>query len=493
MLSQKNITHIFVGKDAALATGARSAMSVGQIGIFKNGASTASTTALVATDKFKVVLKDVDGKFIESPFIDASQITASSTDYAAATEQKVYVGYNGTTGSITVANDEVYVIHMNMQDGSRTWGEHPLFKLVAAYQSDASATQTEIADALVLNASKNFEKEAALGVDYVAVSRINAGAVTAANDFVNAIKVVKGSNVLVGAAKVTLTGTSGTANVTGVGGLTKLVTFDTDLTTTATNFVTAHAAAYLAVGITLTSSTTSLIFTPTLADQYFADPVITNATGDQAGTVFTSFEYATNTDAVVGDYLRLGATSTTACALTSNIYKITAISGNTMTLDIPVVEATATIAAGSAYNEVVPSATAIAAAWGLGFTAKALAFEVGMKKYAKLNFQVQLGEGFASTLLTTNTTATKGEGTYEQVAENEWFLKGNRGANYRVADWPVSNTLNATSGTTYDCINVDFTNDNATDISSKVLSFGSLLIYTAVTQANDALKTVFGL
>jgi len=53
---------------------------------------------------------------------------------------------------------------------------------------------------------------------------------------------------------VTLTGTSGTANIS-VGGTAYLATFATSLTQTATNFVTAHAAAILAAtGATVTSS-----------------------------------------------------------------------------------------------------------------------------------------------------------------------------------------------------------------------------------------------
>lgn len=84
---------------------------------------------------------------------------------------------------------------------------------------------------------------------------------------------------------VTLTGTSGTATVTGAGALTKTVTFDTDLTTTAAAFVTANDDAYAAQGITLTSSGADLIFTSTLAGNTFVSPSITNATGNQAGTV----------------------------------------------------------------------------------------------------------------------------------------------------------------------------------------------------------------
>jgi hypothetical protein len=83
---------------------------------------------------------------------------------------------------------------------------------------------------------------------------------------------------------VALSGSSGTANITGAGGLTKLVTWGTDLTTTAAAFVTSHSAAYTAVGITVTSSTFHIIFTAAVAGVPFTAPVCTNATGSLAGT-----------------------------------------------------------------------------------------------------------------------------------------------------------------------------------------------------------------
>jgi len=84
---------------------------------------------------------------------------------------------------------------------------------------------------------------------------------------------------------VTLTGISGTATIAGAGGLSLTATFSSTLTTTASNFVTANAAAYAAVGITLTSSNANLIFTATLPTTIFVPPTVTNATGDLAGTV----------------------------------------------------------------------------------------------------------------------------------------------------------------------------------------------------------------
>ena len=88
---------------------------------------------------------------------------------------------------------------------------------------------------------------------------------------------------------ITLTGTSGTANVTLAGGLTKLVTFAAggtmDLTQTAADFVTSHAPAYDGQGIIVTSLGAIIIFEAKVAGTGFTQPVITNATGNLAGTV----------------------------------------------------------------------------------------------------------------------------------------------------------------------------------------------------------------
>jgi len=80
-------------------------------------------------------------------------------------------------------------------------------------------------------------------------------------------------------------GTSGTANVAAAGGLTKLATFVSTLTVTCTNFAAAHAAAYLAVGIVLTSSGETIVMESVAVGQEFVHPTITNVSGDLAGSV----------------------------------------------------------------------------------------------------------------------------------------------------------------------------------------------------------------
>lgn len=425
MLGQKNITHVVVGKDTApvAETATRADMTVGQIGVFKVGSTTAidGTTDLVAGDRFKVVFKNVDGYLVESPLISYDNIIyKNAVAYAADAEQKTYIGYNGTTGSITVANSDEYYIHLDRKDSSKTWGEHTLYKLLAAYKSDATATETEIADALVVNAVKNLAIEKMRSGRAVnQVGRINSAAVTAANDFLGDATVVKGTK----------------------------------------SFTVAESVAE-----------------------------------DDAG-VYNAAE-----NLVVGDYVRIGSVGG-GTALTSNVYKVTAISGlgtalATVTVDIPILEASGTYAAATSDIEVIPAATAAAANWGLMVQSLAVKFVPGLFKNQQVTFEVSLSEAFGSTLVTLNTAPSKGSGTYEEVAENEWFLSGNKGEPYRVADYPVSKNLNATSGKTYDTITLHYTNDNANDLNGKVHSWASLVIYTedeSTSTVHTDLKDVFNI
>lgn len=81
---------------------------------------------------------------------------------------------------------------------------------------------------------------------------------------------------------ITLTGTSGTANIL-IKNVNYLVTFNTSLTQTAIDFVTTQAAALQKAGVTVTNITG--------AELRFLDAgilAINNATGDLAGTVSTT-------------------------------------------------------------------------------------------------------------------------------------------------------------------------------------------------------------
>ena len=85
-----------------------------------------------------------------------------------------------------------------------------------------------------------------------------------------------------GTQAVTLTGTSGTANIN-IGGVNYLATFATNLTTTAANFVTAHGAAITtATGATVTANTGVL----TVSDaEDLPNISVANVSGNLSGTV----------------------------------------------------------------------------------------------------------------------------------------------------------------------------------------------------------------
>ncbi len=117
---------------------------------------------------------------------------------------------------------------------------------------------------------------------------------------------------------VTLTGTSGTANIT-INGVDYLATFNSDLSTTAGDFVTAHAAAILAAtGTVVTANAAVLTFVD--AATGFPTISIANATGDLAGTV-AAIDYLTN--AAVGGCQRVYSTYVTTslvCEECDDIY-----------------------------------------------------------------------------------------------------------------------------------------------------------------------------
>jgi len=89
---------------------------------------------------------------------------------------------------------------------------------------------------------------------------------------------------------VTLTGTSGTANIV-VGGVNYLATFTTNLTTSAANFVTSHGATLLALGITVTANTGVLTFVADTDD--FPTITAANVSGDLDATIAASSAIST--------------------------------------------------------------------------------------------------------------------------------------------------------------------------------------------------------
>lgn len=130
---------------------------------------------------------------------------------------------------------------------------------------------------------------------------------------------------------ITITGTSGTADITLAGGLTKTATFNTNLDTTASDFVSANAAAYAAVGITITSGTATIIFTAATAGVSFTAPAIANATGDLAGTVaHTAANVESGAQKLADEIaavINLDSNGFVTASVASNVVTLTAVTG----------------------------------------------------------------------------------------------------------------------------------------------------------------------
>lgn len=78
--------------------------------------------------------------------------------YVAGANQVDYIGYNGTTGSIDVIDDNVYKVNITIvgtdaTDFSRRTIKH------GVYKSDSAATQEEIAAGLTNSLITNFSRE----------------------------------------------------------------------------------------------------------------------------------------------------------------------------------------------------------------------------------------------------------------------------------------------------------------------------------------------
>jgi hypothetical protein len=117
-------------------------------------------------------------------------------------------------------------------------------------------------------------------------------------------------------------------------------------------------------------------------------------------------------DLVVGDYLRTGV------AVTNNVYKVIAIpTTTTAKLDRLVTEATGDITC----ETVTASDTAGIKFSGIDKTR----FEAGLWKFEPADFKIMPISDVAG--VTTQQTAYKGLGTWQTVAEDEWFAQGNRG------------------------------------------------------------------
>lgn len=186
MQAQRNVANILIANSVAATAGMEtlnidgfvSSLSTGEPVVISPAGIVVDATGTLPT-KFKIATKLTNGDLNFSDIINAKSIKSINVHkYVAPTNQVDYVGYNGTSGSIDVINNNIYAIKMYLRPTDIAGFMQQKIK-EGFYETDSTATQREIAAGLTNSLIKNFSKEpdkVKFGTDRFAFERINAGA-----------------------------------------------------------------------------------------------------------------------------------------------------------------------------------------------------------------------------------------------------------------------------------------------------------------------------
>jgi len=165
----RNVNYLVVGSSLAdqtvTAGGPISALAEGEVGVF----SLAGTRLIVGdtNTQFTIAVGGASSK----PFFISDVITVANVKSivakagAAPVEQQDAIGFDGAanSGSITLTNSNLYMVAVYVQEYLTSSTDGRTIKHFQ-YNSDALATEEEVADGLLKSAIHNFQKEAE---DYV--------------------------------------------------------------------------------------------------------------------------------------------------------------------------------------------------------------------------------------------------------------------------------------------------------------------------------------
>jgi hypothetical protein len=187
---------------------------------------------------------------------------------------------------------------------------------------------------------------------------------------------------------------------------------------------------------------------------------------------------------VVGDLLRIGGG-----AVTDPVYKITALVGTTVTLDIAYQGASGT----GITIEYITAALAAAAEFGVQLRGVASDFDVdAFRNYYANRFTATFSD--ASTLNTHVQGANDGNGTWQQVAMDEYMSMGNQGENSQLGVPPRKRTASVVTDGEYDAIMFDVKEDINGLVSAEKAD-ANILVYVEDGQGSPsglAFATIFG-
>lgn len=120
----------------------------------------ASFAALAATDRFFIVQgKGASQPLMKSPAVTKGNIAISASKFKAAVQQVTVVGYNGTTGTLPVANNTDFWIKVRKRDNDAANRSQPISEFAGPVKTDATGTQAELAVMLMNSGYRNFTNQ----------------------------------------------------------------------------------------------------------------------------------------------------------------------------------------------------------------------------------------------------------------------------------------------------------------------------------------------
>jgi len=134
----------------------------GSVVIVDAGMRRMNAGAYGTADRYRIVQSKGAGKqLMISPIITKASATLSTSRHKASVQQVSIVGYNGTTGALPIANSTDFFIKIRKNDNDAANRSQPMSLFAGPVKTDATATQSELANALVKNGIANFSDEPA--------------------------------------------------------------------------------------------------------------------------------------------------------------------------------------------------------------------------------------------------------------------------------------------------------------------------------------------
>lgn len=163
MFSQNQVQTLMIGKDGVAVTASAvkpTGLATGEIGAFTKGGTKILGSTAVAGQEFILYKEMADGTLLRSEVLSKANVEKVIRKVGTAAVNKVeYYGSNGTTGSFEALDENFYRLHINYKSGYATNNHGTDYAKHAIYESDATATQYEIASGLASSGFSNFSRE----------------------------------------------------------------------------------------------------------------------------------------------------------------------------------------------------------------------------------------------------------------------------------------------------------------------------------------------